>query len=42
MCILKVLVIAGYLVSVGSEQADKKYVVKYEDIQVVRLREFCR
>jgi len=41
MCILKVLLIGGYLVSVGNRQADR-YLVKYEDIQVEQLRGFRR
>jgi len=40
--ILKVLLITGYLVSVGSRQADR-YLVKYEDIRVIiHLRRFYR
>ena len=31
MCILKDLLVVGYFLSVGSEQADK-YLVKYESI----------
>jgi len=41
MCIRKVLLIGGFLVSVGIAQADM-YLVKHEDIQVVRQLGFCR